>query len=530
MSQNRTEGSMALQEKKVIVIEATERPETRKLRVAAYARVSSDSSDQLNSFMAQIHYYTDFIANNEHWTMVDIYADEGITGTSSEKRQEFQRLISDCHKGRIDKILVKSISRFARNTRECLETIRALKAIGVGVHFEEQNIDTSKVNSELLTAIFAAIAQKESESISENQHRSYIWRMQSGKFITCKAAFGYRLQGGTLVVYEPEAKIVQEIFHRYLAGQNIDEIAAWVTTLGVPTRDGKMRWQRTTITYILRNEKYVGDALLQKRYTTDVLPYRKARNHGERAQYYLTDSHPPIIDRETFEAAHKLLSQRSKHFVMGANRNNPLTRMLYCGSCATLFRKKTCSGTVYWGCRNHNISKENCPITQIPESEIHAAFLRIYHKLKFHGEPILRQLLSDLQEIRERRLLWSVDIIELNKRISDLMDQDHTLSRMNQCGFVDPDIFISQGNELARQITAAKHEKERLINAADDDSLPKTIELIEILDTLPEYLPEFDGEVFHELVEKVIAESNDSLRFILKNGLELTEKIERTVR
>lgn len=190
MSRQNTEGSLALQERKVIVIEAAERSETQKLRVAAYCRVSSDSSDQLNSFMAQTHYYTDLITQNLNWIMADIYADEGISGTSAGRRPEFQRLLADCRRGRVNRILVKSISRFARNTKECLETIRSLKAIGVGVWFEEQNIDTSQVSGELLTAVFAAIAQKESESISENQRWSYQHRMQSGTFLPSSMPYG----------------------------------------------------------------------------------------------------------------------------------------------------------------------------------------------------------------------------------------------------------------------------------------------------------------------------------------------------
>ena len=207
-----TTGSLALEQKKVIVIEAAQRPETQKLRVAAYCRVSSDSSDQMNSFAAQLNYYTTLISGKGNWTMTDIYADAGISGTSAQKRPDFQRLLSDCRRGRVDKILVKSISRFARNATDCLETIRELKAIGVGVCFEEQGIDTSEMTGELLTAMFSAIAQKESESISGNMRWSYQHRMKSGNFITCKAPFGYRLKDGMLEIYEPEAEIVRTIF------------------------------------------------------------------------------------------------------------------------------------------------------------------------------------------------------------------------------------------------------------------------------------------------------------------------------
>ena len=253
-----TDGSMALREKqyRVITIEATEKPQNAKLRVAAYARVSSASDDQLNSFAAQNRHYSDLISSKENWRMVDIYADEGITGTSAEKREDFQRLLADCRRGLIDRVLVKSISRFARNTKECLETIRELKSLGVGVYFEKENIDTATMSGEMMTALFASFAQAESESISGNMRWSYQRRMQSGEFITCKAPFGYRLRNGTLEIEESEAKIIRMIFARYLSGQSTADIAAEITKLGIPTRDGTPYWQYTTICYILQNERY----------------------------------------------------------------------------------------------------------------------------------------------------------------------------------------------------------------------------------------------------------------------------------
>ena len=523
-----TTGSLALEQKKVIVIEAAQRPETQKLRVAAYCRVSSDSSDQMNSFAAQLNYYTTLISGKDNWTMTDIYADAGISGTSAQKRPDFQRLLSDCRRGRVDKILVKSISRFARNATDCLETIRELKAIGVGVCFEEQGIDTSEMTGELLTAMFSAIAQKESESISGNMRWSYQHRMKSGNFITCKAPFGYRLKDGMLEIYEPEAEIVRTIFSQYLAGQSKDEIAETVTALGVPTRDGKGYWQHSSISYILRNERYVGDALLQKRYTTDALPYQRKTNHGEREQYYLPQSHPPIIDRETFNAVKELLDRRS--IIMPKRERDPLSLRIICGACGTPFRRTVCNQKTYWVCRKHYKSKHNCPMEQIAEDEIHAAFLRVYHKLRLHGEQILKQMLSDLQTVRERRMLWSLDVIELNKRISDINDQDRMLADMNRCGLVDPDIFISRSNELAQQLRTAKQEKDRILGSEHDDTIPQTRELMETLETLPEYLPAFDGEIFADLVDGITVDSGNTLRFRLKNGLELTETVERSAR
>ncbi len=209
-----TDGSMALREKqyRVITIEATEKPQNAKLRVAAYARVSSASDDQLNSFAAQNRHYSDLISSKENWRMVDIYADEGITGTSAEKREDFQRLLADCRRGLIDRVLVKSISRFARNTKECLETIRELKSLGVGVYFEKENIDTATMSGEIMTALFASFAQAESESISGNMRWGIQKRMQAGTYIPANLPYGYTLQDHSIRIVEEQAVIVQRMY------------------------------------------------------------------------------------------------------------------------------------------------------------------------------------------------------------------------------------------------------------------------------------------------------------------------------
>lgn len=526
-----TLGSLALEQKRVIVIDAAERPETQKLRVAAYCRVSSDSSDQLNSFMAQLNYYTTLISGKDKWIMADIYADEGISGTSAEKRQDFQRLLSDCRKGRVDKILVKSISRFARNAKDCLETIRELKSIGVGVCFEEQGIDTSDMSGELLTAVFAAIAQKESESISGNMRWSYKRRMESGTYVPSTLPYGYKRKDNRIVVDEDRAAVIRRIFTSYLEGQSSDDIAAALSSDEIPCRYGGTDWNSTAVRYILTNEKYTGNSLWQKYYTTDTLPYRHPRNKGERESYYAEGTHEPIIPMEDYEAVQRLMAERRQMIVPAQYISYPFRKKIYCGICGTIFRRKVIRNTVYWVCMGHDSRRKGfCPVTQIPEEEIKAAFLRLYHKLRLHGETILSQMLPDLQAIREQRMLWSVDIIELNKQIYELTDQNRTLADMNKLGLVDPDIFISQSNELAHQLQAAKRKKEQLIGDRDDDTIPQTRALLETLEAMPEFLPDFDSEIFGDLVEKITAESNTCLRFCLKNGLELTEQIRRTVR
>ncbi|WP_300763876.1 recombinase family protein [uncultured Oscillibacter sp.] len=529
--QRKINGSLALNTaSRVITIPAAEQEGPQRLRVAAYCRVSSDSADQLNSFAAQNAYYTALITRNPDWELVDIYADRGISGTSADKREDFQRLLADCKRGRIDKILVKSISRFARNTKDCLKATRELKEIGVGVCFEEQNIDSSRVSGEMMTAIFAALAQKESESISQNMRMSYKRRMERGEFLTCKAPFGYRLVDGQLIIEESEASIIRLIFKRYLAGKCLEEIAEEITTYGFPTRDGHSRWQRKTIRYILQNERYAGDTLLQKRFTTDTLPYRQKWNTGEKAKYFIPESHPAIVSKDDFETAQALLQRKSERVMTYPTKCHDFRLRIVCGECGTFFKRKETHGSIYWICRTHFESKSRCLIKQIPEKEFQSAFLRMYYKLRHQGRPVLEQLLSDLQTAHSRRLLWSLDIVELNNQIAELTRQERLLAMLKKHGGVDPDIFISQSGKLAEQLRAAKQAKSRLMDAEEDQTITQTQELLDILDDGPEFLEVFDGELFGELVDKIIVESNECLRFRLINRLELTETIERTVR
>ena len=235
-----TGGTTALAaQPRVIKIEAAEKPENTRLRVAAYTRVSSDSDDQLNSFAAQNRYYAELISGKAEWRMVDIYADEGITGTSAAKREDFQRMMADCRRGLIDQILVKSISRFARNTKDCLEAVRELKELGVNVRFEREGIDTANVSSELITAIYAAFAQKESESISGNMRWSYQRRMEAGTFLPSSMAYGYKLVGRKIEIDADAALVVCRIFQWYLNGVNRIAIAKMLNEEGISSGQRK---------------------------------------------------------------------------------------------------------------------------------------------------------------------------------------------------------------------------------------------------------------------------------------------------
>ena len=532
VAKKQTSGNLALEQQRVIVIPAHDEIVARKLRVAAYARVSSSSEDQLNSYRVQNQYYSELISSNPDWEMVDIYADEGITGTSVEKREDFQRMMQDCRKGKIDRILVKSISRFARNTKDCLAAVRELKELGVSVQFEEQGIDTSKVSSEMVTAIMASLAQKGSESISSNVRWGVQKRMLDGTFISSSVPYGYELFHGQLRILPSEAQFVKWIFQAYLSGLNAQSIAEQMNQayalLGV---ENTRKWYNTTILYILSNERYIGDSLWQKTYATDSLPTRQIKNTGSKTQYYIEHTHTPIIDRDTYSAVQRLREKRK----LDAKYNddyqpNILKKRIMCANCNVPFQRKLRSGETKWMCRVHNNSKDDCPTFPIEEAAFHSAFCRLYYKLKHHGGPIFAQMLSNLQRIRYSRMLWSEDVISLNKKISDILSQVQFLTQLQQAGGVDPDTFITSNNKLSEQLRRLKQEKARLLDTDSDDLADRTRDLMDVLEDGPDFLDSFDAELFDALVEKIIVDSNERLRFRLKNGLELTEQIERTKR
>ncbi|OKZ74848.1 MAG: hypothetical protein BHV93_01005 [Clostridiales bacterium 52_15] len=343
------DGTTALAEKqpRVIKIEPTERPQNVRLRVAAYTRVSSDSEDQLNSFAAQNRYYTELISSKAEWRMVDIYADEGITGTSVTKRDDFQRMMADCRRGLIDQILVKSISRFARNTKDCLQNIRELKELGV-----KKRASPSQVICD------GAIKR----------------RMESGEFNTCKAPWGFRLDGRKLKVYEPETDIVQRIFHEYLSGKNPQEIADDLNASCLTERV----WNYKAVDYILQNERYAGNALLQKRYTPDMLSRQQKTNHGEREMYFVPGSNDAIISPELFERAQVLRQKRS---LGKAPVHSEIISQIRC-ICGARMRFKNVNSKWYLCCTSHD-TKGDCLITPVRETQIHASFCRLYYKLIF---------------------------------------------------------------------------------------------------------------------------------------------------
>ena len=403
---------------KVIDITPTLPKKEGKIRLAPYCRVSRNTEDQLNSFAAQIRHYREYTQDNPEYEIVDIYADEGLTGMEMDKRDDFLRLIRDCKKGLVDRIIVKSVSRFARNTIEILETIRELKKCGVSVYFEEQGIDTEKLNMEMIITFPGMAAQQESEAISGNVRWSYQKRMQSGEFNCCTPAYGYRLIDGEMVINEEEAKVVRRIFELYLGGKGLQAIAGLFNEEHVPRRYGRTHWHHNTIRYILTNERYKGDALLQKKYTTDTLPYRLKLNKGEKTQYYVENSNVAIISREIFDRAQELLKLRKneEHMRMA----NVLSGMIRCPDCGGTFRRHEKDGKVYWFCMNTASSTTRCKSRRVKEKMIHEAFINMIYKLKEYRRPILETLIIQMENLQLQIGQTQAKIQLAEKKLADL--------------------------------------------------------------------------------------------------------------
>lgn len=503
-------------------IPAVGAPENAKLPVAAYCRVSSDSDDQLNSLSAQVREYTKQITAEPDWEFAGIYADEGITGTSTKKRNEFKRLMRDCEAGKVKRVLVKSVSRFARNTTDCLQYLRQLSALGVTVYFEKEGIDTAKMSSDVILTMTGAFAQEESNALSTNIRWSYQKRMQAGMFVGNIAPYGYDWKNGTLIINEAEARIVRWIFHSYLDGLNRAEIAAQLNAMQNEPSNRPI-WYKTTVNYILANERYIGDALLQKKYTVQGTIGLEKRNHGEMPQYYVEDTHPAIISEDTFRRAQAMRIRQTTY--LGPHIGSHIfQKRIRCAECGrTLRRKPRKSGLVSWVCLSHDENKALCPTPPIFESNIEKAAIMMYRILRFGIKDILHPMLYQLEQLQGRTVSDSTAINELNQSIASLSEQRHMLNRLLSKGFMEPDTCQAQVNAISQQLADLNRRRRSLIEAqVEDDAIENTQLLIDILEDAPENLVSLeDGGVFDMIVDKVIIDKDKNITFRLINGLEL---------
>ena len=336
-------------------------------RVAAYARVSCGKDAMLHSLSAQVNYYSQYIQQNPAWEYAGVYVDEALTGTK-DSRPEFQRMLADCKTGKIDRILTKSLSRFARNTVTVLESVRMLKSLGIDVYFEEGNIHSLGADSELILTLLASFAQEESLSVSENQK----WRIrkgfEQGEVMCWRFMLGYRIEHGKVEIDPDGAEIVRDIFHRAIAGETYGSICRRLNAQGKTGALGKP-FRSAHIRDILTNEKYTGNALLQKTFVRDHLSKRQVANKGELPQYYATETHPAIIDEATFEAAQEIVRQHAERRRDCARpQRSEFTTKIRCPICGQAYKRVTSNGTVGWNCSTYqDKGKRYCHGKKIPE-------------------------------------------------------------------------------------------------------------------------------------------------------------------
>ncbi len=355
-------------------------------RVAAYARVSNGKDAMLHSLSAQVSQYSKLIQGHRGWQYCGVYSDEAFTGTKAN-RDGFQKLLAECRAGNIDMIITKSISRFARNTVTLLETVRELRLLGIDVFFEEQNIHTISAEGELIMTILASYAQAESYSASENMKWKIRQAFERGELIGLRCLYGYDITKEGIQVNPDEAEIVREIFRRIIAGDSMNAIAKDLNEREIPTALGG-KWYSHRIHDIVANEKYTGNALLQKKYRNNHLEKKLIRNNGELPQYYAEGTHDAIIDNETYETAQKVLQQNQEVYSQRAKpQKNPFSQKIVCAHCGRSYIRLTINGKVYWNCstlKNHG--KGSCTAKRIPESLMYSLSTEVLGLLEFDAD------------------------------------------------------------------------------------------------------------------------------------------------
>ena len=516
--------------KVVTKIEPTINPYTRlpqgsirKRRVAAYARVSTDLEEQQTSYEAQVDYYTKYIERRPDWEFVDVYTDEGISGTNTKRREGFNMMINDALEGKIDLIITKSISRFARNTVDSLVNIRKLKEHNVECYFEKENINTFDSKGELLITIMSSLAQEESRSISQNVTWGQRKRFADGKVsMPYKTFLGYeKNEDGTIKINEEEAKVVKRIYYQFLRGDSVGKIANDLTKENILTPAGKSEWRKTTVISILQNEKYKGDALLQKKFTVDFLNHKTKKNEGEVPQYYVHDSHPAIITKEDWELVQIELSRR-KEMGYTYSFKNPFSGKLICEECGSYYgKKKWHSGTA------HNFKfKHKCKTPNLDEQEVKSMFLKAYNEMIMSKESLVDNLVEAVNKALDTSAL-DKQIEALTNELNDMNKEFELLVKMNTTTQQDQTIWRKKYAELEDIYKNKEVELNSLIDKKNEIKL-KISKFNVFIETLKrgEVITDFDEAIFNFNLEKAIVHKDKSITFKFYSGFETTIKAE----
>jgi DNA invertase Pin-like site-specific DNA recombinase len=483
-------------------IKAQEKP---KLRVAAYCRVSTDSDEQATSYEAQVEHYTQFIQKNIEWELAGIFADDGISGTNTKKRGEFNRMIEECMAGNIDMLITKSISRFARNTLDCLKFIRELKEKNIPVFFEKENINTMDSKGEVLLTIMASLAQQESQSLSQNVKLGLQYRYQNGEVqVNHNRFLGYtKDEDGNLVIDPVEAEVVKRIYYEYLEGASLAQIGKSLEGDGILTAAGKARWRPETLKKILQNEKYIGDALLQKTYTVDFLTKKRVKNNGIVPQYYVENSHEAIIPRDLYMQVQEEMVRRA-NLHSGANRKKrvysskyALSSMVYCPKCGDIYRRIAWNNRgkhfIVWRCVSRvEHGPGCCDAPTVQETELQEAVVKAINMALGGRDDMLVALEKNIASVLALEDEGSIESI--NIKLEEL--QRELLKRANA---------KKDYNDLADEIDRLRELKQNAMaeNAEREGLKQRIAEMQEFLEEQTEQIEEYDESLVRRMVEKV---------------------------
>ena len=514
-----------------------------RLRVAAYCRVSTDEKDQIKSYNSMVQHYTDYIKKNSDWEFAGVYADKAATGTSVNKRPEFQNLIAECLNGKIDLVIAKSLSRFARNTLDTVKYVRLLKEKGVGIYFENENINTLK-DGEFLMTILSSVAQQEVENTSANVKKGLAMRMQRGEVVCFQGCLGYDYdyEKKEIVINEKEADTVRYIFERYASGAGSTVIARELNEKGIKTRKGG-KWGISTVMCVIKNEKYKGDVLMGKTFTTDPITKRRLKNRGEQDQYYIKNHHEAIISEELFEKANAIRLKRvgpnksqTNKLRRKYNRQYCFSSMLYCGYCGDSLSRRTWHSSskyykIIWQCSTATKKgKINCKHSKaIEESVIEKAFTESYRIMCCGNKNVLDEFLHKFEETikgdnsEKEYKKTQRSLYEINKKRKKLLD--NYLS-----GVVSPDIYKQLDIEYEKKV--AEYDKAIALyeDKIDENSLmKKRLEIFKKTLAQNSDQIEFDKNIFESIISKVIVGGYDEtgtedpykLSFIYKTGFEI---------
>lgn len=507
--------------------------------VCAYCRVSTNIAHQVGSYESQQTYYENMIQSKAGWNFVGIYADYAKSGTKEKGRTEFERMLDDCETGEIDIICTKSISRFARNTVECIQIVRKLKEKNIDVYFEKENIHTLSEKSELLLSIYSSVAQAESESISANQKWGIQKRFLDGTYILSNPAYGYHTDTvGLLILEQEKAAVVRFIFEEYLEGKGTWLIAKSLNEQGIPTKTGKSNWIPITIHKILKNPVYTGDLLLQKTYSEDTVPFRRRKNQGEYRQVLIENDHEPIVTHEEYELVQTMMAQKihcsdRKKEQREQTEESEFKTKVVCGLCSSNFNRqvkpeRTGKVNITWSCSRRIKTKELCENDIIKESELEKAFVTVWNKLSSNCDEILIPLMAELEDLQTTPIVREkLEILE--KQIQEQIKQRDILNRLAQEGHIDSAFYMEQQNIIENKLREYRKEKDTcLLKSKQRKEARQTKELIKLIQKEPEYIEKYEKRLFEAVIKQVVVNRNQELVFILKNGLALTERRGKT--